>query len=70
MCSGEKRPAGNTAVWSRGLTKYERISARQNRVCLVKRWYCFLIKIFDQKGSAVGITNCVILKGSRDLVSY
>ena len=33
MCSDEKRPAGNTAVLSRGLTKYERISSRQNRVC-------------------------------------
>ena len=29
----KERPAGNTAVFSRGLTRYGDISARQNRVC-------------------------------------
>ena len=52
MCPGKERPAENTAVLSRDLTRYGRISARQNRVCpcqsmvpsinrfaLVNRWY-------------------------------
>ena len=33
MCPGKERPAENTAVLSRDLTRYGRISARQNRVC-------------------------------------
>ena len=33
MCPGKERPAGNTVVFSRGLTRYGDISARQNRVC-------------------------------------
>ena len=33
MCPDKERPAENTAVLSRGLTPYGRISARQNRVC-------------------------------------
>ena len=33
MCSGKERPAENTAVLSRDLTPYGRISVRQNRVC-------------------------------------
>lgn len=33
MCPDKKRHAENTAVLSRGLTQYGRISARQNRVC-------------------------------------
>ena len=31
--------------------------------------YCFLIKFFNQKGFAFGVTNFVILKKSRTLVS-
>ena len=33
MCPDKERPAENTAVLSRDLTQYGRISARQNRVC-------------------------------------
>ena len=33
MCPDKERPAENTAVLSRDLTRYGRISARQNRVC-------------------------------------
>ena len=33
MCPDKERPAENTAVLSRGLTRYGRISARQNRAC-------------------------------------
>ena len=33
MCPDKERPAGNTAVFSRGLTRCGDISARQNRVC-------------------------------------
>ena len=32
-------------------------------------YYCFLIKIFHQKGSAFGVTNFAILEKSRNLVS-
>ena len=33
MCPDKERPAENTAVLSRDLTQYGRISVRQNRVC-------------------------------------
>ena len=48
MCPDKERPAENTAVLSRGLTRYGRISARQNRVCPCQSMVYFGVRIGRQ----------------------
>ena len=66
MCPDKERPAENTAVLSRDLTQYGRISARQNRVCPCQSMVWNSIAHFPQNSTPV----CAIVRSAARTFIY
>ena len=62
MCPDKERPAENTTVLSRGLTRYGGISVRQNRACP-----CQSMVAFTRKTTIEGSTE--IANGGADKIT-
>jgi len=69
MCPDKERPAENTAVLSRDLTRYGCISARQNRVCPCQSMVVSPLYLIS-RGKATGKNRELFLCGPTLFVGF